>query len=157
MSEGTKNQFYRYSMRTTIAKGSWCAKKFAIQQFPPDNAQSLENLFLHLRVEFNSGMATADKEISRIGVLDDFPAYGGVGSVTRARFLDVNEVAVAGVVDLKLDLTSLIDKAAIDTTYVFIETAGASNIFLTDLASGTNGGSIKICKLDGIYTTREIR
>lgn len=157
MSETTKNQFYRYSMRTTIAGGGWCAKKFAIQQFPPDNAQSLENLFLHLRVEFNAGMATADKGIARVGIVDSFPGYGAVGSVTRARFLEVNQAAVANIVNLKLDLTSLVDKAAINTTYVFIETLNATNDFTTDLASGLNGGDIWICKLDGIYTTREIR
>lgn len=155
MSESTKNQFYRYSMRTTVAHGTWCARAFAIKQFPPDNAQSLENLFLHLRIEFNSSMATAAKVLHRVCVVSGFPAYGRPQDESWFRELILDEAAVSGIVDIKLDLTSLIDKAAVDDTYVYVETANL-NDFLSEASAG-DGGDIWICKLDGIYTTREIR
>ena len=153
MRQGSKNQFYRYSMRSTIARGFLCTRKILIRQIPPDNAQSIENLFMHLRLDFSAGsLSSGDKVLYRVGILSSVPSYNNPEGVTRARFLTVNKAATADILDTKIDLSSLLDKTAINSTYVYLEIKGS-----TDVGSDGNSANIDLWKLDGIYTTREIR
>jgi hypothetical protein len=156
MSQATKNQFYRFSLRTTVAKVGWCTKRIMMRQIPPDNAQTLENLFCHVRINFdNASLPTSHKVLHRIGIISGFPAYNAAESEDRFRYIDVDIPADgSNIVDLKIDLTSLIDKTDINGNLVYLESARAGS---TDVDFTYSAGTIELWKLDGIYTTREIR
>lgn len=154
MRQGTKSQFYQFSGQTTISKGTFCTRRILIRQLPPDNAQSIENLFMHIRINTSTGsLSSGDKVLARVGVMSSVPSYGYPDTPTRTRFLTVNKAAVSDIIDATIDLSSLLDKDAVDTTFVFLEMKNAS----TDVSADGNTGSIELWKLDGIYTTREIR
>lgn len=164
MSQGTKNQFYRYSMRCTmVGQNSWCAKRILLWQRPPDNALSIENLYCHVRILFDSGLSAGEKKLARIGIVSGYPAYAQEAYESRYKYLDINISADgSNYVDLTIDLTSLLDKTAIgdpandeNATLVILTAGGATSDSIADnLASA---GTIELWKLDGIYTTREIR
>lgn len=132
---------------------------------PPDNAQSLESLFMHLRLQFNSGLPSGDKVLKYVGIINDFTGYNEQEQATYFRVLEVNKSAVSNIVDIKMDLTSLIQKTAVgdigtfdnddgNATLVYLETANASDQS-TDFTN--SAGTIKLWKLDAVYTTRQIR
>ena len=159
MSESTKSQFYRYSMRTIMFDGAfWCTKRIGLEVVPPDNAQSIENLFCHLKIVFESSLPTAQKALARIGVISKFPQYGKEATAARYRYLQIDKAAVGDELELFIDLTSLLDKQAVgapgsdNQTIVWLEAAGSVGDILE-----ASAGNIYLWKLDAIYTTREIR
>jgi hypothetical protein len=124
----------------------------------PDNAQSMENLWIHVRHIFDSGVAVGDRKITRIGVVNEQPglgffdpiatAYPTLGTPTWHRYIDVNYVADGDrVVDFKVDISSLIDKSNPAGNLVYLQAPDTLN---------SNQGTIYIWKQDAIYTTREI-
>ncbi len=160
MSESTKSQFYRYSMRTAIIKDSFfCLKRGGLEVIPPDNAQSIENLFCHLKITMDSSLPTAEKTLARIGVISTFPSYGKESAAAHYKYIQINKAAVSNVIELFIDLTSLLDKEAIELagsgnqTICWLEFAGGGGF----LGGDNSAGTINIWKLDAIYTTREIR
>jgi len=159
-SEGTKNQFYKYSMRTALSQQFWCTGVILMRLQEPDNALSLENLWMHFRHVFDSGVASGNRKITRVGVVDLQPglpffdpaalAAGYPAGTTPGyhRYIDTNYVAdVNRVVDFKLDLSSLIDKSNPANNLVYVQAPDTLN---------SNQGTIYIWKQDGIYTTNEI-
>lgn len=163
MSQATKNQFYRYSMRSTLILNQFmCTKRIMVHQLPPDSALSIENLFMRLRFTFSSTLLAGQNVLYRVGIISDYPAYGQQDAESWVRYLTLNQAADGNnQIDLNLDLSHLLKKDNIDAvgtgsaTLVYIETAVASNEVSIDILA--NAGTINICKLDGIYTTREIR
>lgn len=156
--QGTKSQHYKYSMRTAISQSFWCTGVILMRLQEPDDALTLENLFMHFRHTFDTGVASGDRKITRIGVVDTQPglgwfdpiagAYPVLGSPTWHRYVDVNYVADGSrVVDFNFDLTSLIDKSRPGNNLVYVKAVDILN---------SNQGNISIWKQDGIYTTTGI-
>jgi len=158
--QGTKSQHYKYSMRTALSQQFWCTGVILMRLQEPDNALTLENLWMHVRHVFDTGVASGDRKITRIGVVNTQPGlgffdpaataagYSPIGTPTWHRYIDVNYVADANrVVDFKVDISSLIDKSNPGGNLVYLQAPDTFN---------SNQGTIYIWKQDGIYTTREI-
>lgn len=164
MSETTKFQPYKYSLRstviapTTFPNGYFCSQKFFVYPVPPEDAISIENLYLHLIMQFKSGVAAGDRKITKIGIASDRPPYGF--EPQRLKTYAVNLSAdVNRKIDTRIDLSALLkndfvrwrdyfnDPATDDATYVYIELA-------TDNAAN---GDLILCKMDALYTTTGIR
>lgn len=167
MSETTKFQQYRYSLRTmcisptNIPNGLMCGDKFYVFPVPPEDAISIENLYLQLRVRFNTGVPVGERVIERIGIANNRPFFGD--DPIRWRYYDLNQAADGNrEVDIKIDLSALLkkddvrfhdyfdglDPAEVGYTYVYIETASTQ--------SGAYG-DLLLCKMDALYTTTGIR
>ncbi len=158
MSQGTKNQHYKYSMRTALSQSFWCTGVILMRLQEPDDAITMENLFMHFRHTFDTGVASGNRKITRIGIVSSQPGLGWfdsaggnypiLGQPTYHRFVDVNFVADANrVVDFNFDLSSLIDKDRPAENLVYVKAPDILN---------SNQGTISIWKLDGIYTTNGI-
>lgn len=159
-SQGTKNQHYKYSMRTALSQQFWCTGVILMRLQEPDDALTLENLWIHVRHRFDTGVAVGNRKITRVGVVDIQPtleffdpaanAYGfPIGATpTFHRYIDVNKVADGNrYVDFSLDLSTLINKERPGNNLVYLQAPDTFN---------SNQGTIYIWKQDGIYTTREI-
>jgi hypothetical protein len=162
MSEGTKNQFYKYSMRTVVNQMVFCRGVVLMRVQQPDDALTMENLLTRFRMRFDSATAAgAFRTIKRVGVIDSVPGLAFFGpapddpnfapSPTYHRYLDLNIAADADrYVDFRLDLSSLIDKAHPEENWVYVM------IDDVDYTSSLTG-DIKLWKMDAIYTTSGIR
>lgn len=152
-------------MRTVCATGvTFCTRRIMMELFPPEDALSIENLFCHLRMTFNSGLSSSDKVLKRIGILSDYTTYTEQNQANYFRYLDVNIAAVGNIIDTKIDLSSLLNSENIgdigsagvftdgSATIVYLETANSS-----DSTNDTDAGTINVWKLDGTYTTQKIR
>lgn len=158
MSETTKYQQYKYSMRTaSIVNAPICRDKIFVYPVPPDDALTIENLYLHLVIQFTPALSASIKKISKIGIAN------ALSNPTRLRTYEINKSADANsIVDLRIDLSALLknddvawrdfstDPATNNMTYVYIELP-------SDFATISVGGSAKICKTDCLYTTVGIR
>jgi len=164
MSETTKLQQYKYSLRTmaiapkNMPNGYMCNDVFYVYPVPPDNAITIENLYLHLIVKFNVSVASGDRIIRKIGIANERPTFTSRFSPNRLRTYDVNLSAdpTTRIIDTRIDLSALLkkdnvrwrdfytDPATTDQTYVYIETPAG-------------GGDLILCKMDCLYTTTGIR
>lgn len=158
MSESSKKQVYKYSLRTTaIASGGICRDKLYAYAVPPDDAITIENLYLHLIIQFNASLSSSIKKIVKIGIANDLTAPTRLRTITLNKAADVNDI-----VDLRIDLSSLLKNSDVawrdfflnpvsyDLTYVYIELP-------PDFATISNGGYLKLCKMDCLYTTKGIQ
>lgn len=164
MSQTTKLQQYKYSLRsmtiapTAFPNGYFCGQKFFMFPVPPEDAITIENLYLHLIMIFKVGVAAGDRKITKIGIASDRPFFGG--TPVRLLTYDVNISADANrKIDTRIDLSALLkndnvrwrdffsDPVSTDATYVYIELA-------TDNSSN---GDLLLCKTDALYTTTGIR
>ena len=170
MGLGTKEQFYRYSMRSVLGRGfTMCRNIFMFEVLPPDNAQSIENLFVHFKCTFLSDVPSGDRKVERIGIVNDFLPYDQAFDTEWHRYLDIDKSADANrVVEFSVDLTSLLNKqnagandgllvgGVEDATLIYVKLPDA----LSEFVSGglfLTSGTINIWKADAVYTTREIR
>ncbi len=169
MSESTKHQVYKYSLRTTsvvprnVPNNYMCGSRFLVFPAPPDNAITIENLYLHLIVKFAVGVAVGDRKIARIGIGNNYPLYGN--NPPRWRYYDVNIAAdpTTRIVDTRIDLSALLknddvryadyfdahDPAQLGYTYIVID--------LPDGIPTISNGDLLLCKMDALYTTTGIR
>lgn len=168
MSETTKLQTYKYSLRSTAiaprttSNGYLCNNKFYVMPVPPEDAITIENLYLHLKIRFGSGIASGSRKILKIGVANERPVF--IDDVpSRLRTYEVNLTAdVNRYIDAKIDLSALLDKQAVgyksyfdfedptkQYTYVYFELP-------PELVNNSNGDLV-ICRMDALYTTLGIR
>lgn len=169
MSESTKLQVYKYSLRSTviaprtIPNGYMCGGRFLVYPVPPDNAITIENLYLHLVVKFGAGIASGSRKITRIGIGNNYPLYGQ--DPPRFRYYNVNLSAdpTTRIIDTRIDLSALLknddvryadffdshDPAVTGYTYIVIDLP-------PELTIGSNG-DLLLCKMDALYTTTGIR
>lgn len=168
MSKGTKNQFYRYSMRSVMGRNmSLCQDIFMFEVIPPDNALTIENLFTRIRMTFDSPVPVAQRKIERIGIVNDFRPQNSTFDVAWNRYIDINKEADANrVIDFYMDLSSLLnhsnagindsyDGSDDDATLIYIKLPGSLRNYVSGMSSVY--GSIDVWKADAIYTTTEIR
>lgn len=169
MSESTKLQPYKYSLRSTaiapknIPNSYICNTKLYVMPVPPEDALTIENLYLHLKIRFNSGIAAGNRKIMKIGVANERPSFVEQAP-SRLRTYDVNLSADGNrYIDTTIDLSALLDREAVgykgyfdfedpakQYTYIYIELPEAL------MNTGTIGDLI-ICRMDALYTTLGIR
>ncbi len=164
---GNKVQPYTYTLKTAaVAGGYFCGNKFYLYLTPPENALSLENLKTHIRIKFNTSVPVAFRKVLRVGIQN---ALDGLEYSTHKRSIELNVAADANrIVDLKLDLSSLIKKSNVEfwsgnasdypnlTNYIFIEVP--IEVYDYWVAPDYNRtGDIQLWKADGLFTINEIR
>lgn len=165
MSQGPRSEFYRYSLKSSaLANNTYCTARIFAYPVPPKNALSIESIFMHLRMTFDSAVAAGNRKVESVGIAHDRPdLYTALP--TEQNIITLNQAADANrVVDIKIDLTSLIidktkvdydseleaDYATGDKTMIVVKVPDA-------LIDTTNVGTIDLWKIDTIWTTREIR
>lgn len=169
MSETTKLQPYKYSLRTTaiaprtVSNGYICNSKFYVMPVPPEDAISIENLYLHLKIRFSASVAAGSRKILKIGVANERPAFAE-DIPSRLRTYDVNLSADADrYIDTTIDLSALLDHDAVGYKgyFDFEDPAKQYTYIYFELPSeliNTGGlGDLVICRMDALYTTLGIR
>ena len=164
MSLATKSEFYRYSART-VAYGilTMCTHKMYAYPVPPRNALSLERLFMHIALQFDSGTPSADRVLEAVGIASEFPSISSQAPRTLKQ-IDVNESADADrKIDFKIDLTTLLTKTNVtytDEVFGDYEQDNMTLVYLKfpdTLATDSSHGIIELWKIDTEWTTQEIR
>lgn len=165
MSQSTKSQFYRYSLRTAALTGyTMCTHKAYTYISPPEDAQTIENLFCHLKITFDSAIDAGSQVLEEIGIASEWP-FSRVQVPTYLNTIQLNQAADANrVIDIKIDLTSMLKKDNVrfdvtDSTGNFLQNdMTLVYIKLPDsLIDESNVGTIDIWKIDALFTTKEIR
>lgn len=163
MSDSNKLQAYKYSLRTATLAGSdnHCGRRRWFYLVAPQKSITIENINTHFVFQFDSGVASGDRKIVRIGIMNAENLSQTVDSdYTRA--YDIDESADGNrIVDLKMDLTALLQKT--DAGYQDIlddNVVGRTLIFIdfpVALELTNNVGDLKLWKADALYTTEGIR
>lgn len=168
MSTSTKLQQYKYSLRSVciaprqIPNSYMCNNRFIVYPVPPDNAITVENLYLHLIVQFNVGIASGSRKITRIGIGNNYPLYGS--NPARWRYYDVNLSAdpTTRIIDTRIDLSALLKKDDVRWADYFDHGDPSKTGFtyvIIDLPAEltSTNGDLLLCKMDALYTTTGIR
>lgn len=165
MSESSKNHFYHYTARSVVlADYVWCGGKILLYVMPPEKALTIENLYVHFKATFDSGISSGQRIVKSISIVDKRPFfYDSNSDVNYMRTLDLNISADANrKVDIKVDLSHLLKKDNVgfreyfadsdmpNLTYVMIEPDDA-------LIGNNNIGRIDLWKIDAQFTTQGIR
>lgn len=163
MSQSTKVQFYKHTLRSSaLVGGGLCRDKAYFYLVAPKKAQTIENMYLHLRITFDAAIAVGNRKIQYIGVGNEYPFF--IEDVPSGYFnkLDLNLAADgARQINLRLNITPLLKKenagwrdrfndTATDLTYVIIKTPDGNR----DIS---NVATVQICKIDALYTTTGIQ
>lgn len=159
----TKEQFYHYSLRSCATTNfAACEDKLFAYIKPPEDALTIEYIFVHFVMTFDAGVASGDRIIKEIGIASEVPATVDE-QPTYLKTFTINQSAVAGVIDLKINLTPLLKKDNVtldnnwigdflqnDMTLVYIK-------FDDDLRGNSYTGNIDLWKIDALFTTKGIR
>ena len=158
----SKNHFYPFTLRTTnIAALAFCRDKMYLYPVPPEDALSIENLFIHLKFTFDASVAAGNRIVEWIGVGSEFPTFIE-DEPAYFKKIDLNQAADANrKVDIKLDLTTVLNKdnvryreyfeTPVTTDYTYVIIKLSENLRDTSLV-----GTAQLCKLDALYTTKGI-
>lgn len=163
MSQSTKVHFYEHTLRSAAATGlSLCRDKAYFYLVAPKNAQTIENMYLHLKMTFDAAVPAPNRVLQYIGVGNEYPLLIEQDPSGYFNKLDLNLAAdaVTRKIDLRLNITPLLKKenagwrdrfnAEPDLTYIIIKTADANR-------DVTTVASVELCKVDALYTTTGIR
>ena len=163
MSQSTTKQHYPFSFRTACAVNvTACTSKIIMFLIPPENALTIEQLYCHFRMTFDSAISSGDRVIEYIGIQDEVPLSVSVAPHSLKKF-DVNVVADGSrKVDIRLDLSSLLTKSKAGYRDYFTDPGGYGLTYVVvkfrdALATTSNVGTIDLWKLDGLFTTQGIR
>ncbi len=164
MTQQSKKHLYPYSLRLCMMSGvTMCQDKALLYIVPPAQALTIENLYCHFKMTFDTGVASADRVLKYIGVANEVPLLVTSPDPSYLRKIDLNQLAdINRVVEARLDLSQLLDRDSAgyrefndsvvgdNLTYVIIK--------LADGCQGNNNvGVINKWKLDALFTTTGIR
>lgn len=164
MSEKTKLQEYKYSFKsaafTSLGVVNLCQDKILFYLVPPQEALSIQYLRTHLKFQFESSVASADRVIEKIGIISAYE-YNELG-VDYFKSVDINQAADGSRnVELNINLTPLLKK---DNVAYSIELTppgeGYTMIwvkFPNSLYGNNSVGRILLWKADALFTTTGIR
>lgn len=162
MSKSTVVHHYPRTMRSVcLVNASMCQDKFVFYPVPPQDAISIETLYVHIKITFDASVAVGNRVLKEVGIGSEHPLFIDV-EPEYYRALELNQSADGSrVVDVRLDLTSLLKKDNVryrsyfdnivttDYTYIFIK--------LSDNLRGVLvAGVLNKCKVDAQYTTKKI-
>lgn len=159
-----RRQAYNYTLKT-------CAWAFSpdvfsnpimetneawMQVHPPRDALTIENIWVHIVLQFDSSIASGNRKVEQIGI----QSTGDKNSSGR-KYFQINKSADAGgKLELRMDLSTLLkpeniarfdwtEDPAENGTYVFLKMPAALD--------GANNCDILLWKIDTLYTTKGIR
>jgi len=172
MSQSAKKQPYTYTLKTATFVGGdngfggdygfICGNGIIFYLVPPDNAITIENLYVHLIMQFDTSVAAADRVLKKIGIIDApvnpvfFPAL-----IDRLKTFDVNITADGNrMIDKRIDLSGLLKKDDIAYRGIFSDSSTPDNGYTMvyigfddSLAFQSITGAIKLWKIDALFTT----
>ena len=160
-SQSTKVHFYKQSTRLIAMSGvTICNDRHFLYIVPPEKALSIENLFVHLKLTFDAAIASGNRVLNYIGVSDEIPLLI-TGTANRQKKFTLNQAADANrVIDLKIDLTSLLKKDNVAYRELFDDDPGNATYveikFPDALRNVANIGTFNIWKIDAQFTTEGI-
>lgn len=167
MGSQNKQQAFPYSMKTIAADSNQliCTGRFFMYMIPPKDALTIERLFCHFVMQFDSGVASADRVLQSIGIVDELRPFpqNAEANYQRRQILNVSADSNRRV-DVSIDLTHLLkrdnvayeesvfDPGAADTGYTAVEILLADNLLTTSTV-----GTLELWKIDALFTTIGIR
>ena len=147
-----KLQEYPYSFKTVSTdsgKSTTCNYRMFFRIYPPEDLLQTKNLYCQFYLEFASGSAVSDRYITSVGVVSNVPA-SITATPTRVRRITLNRAADANrYVEVAMDLSHMIDEDGTNWVEIIVPA--------TAFNSGSNWGSIKLWKLDMLYTSKGVR
>lgn len=168
MGSQSKQQSYPYSLRTVLASNqSMCGSRWLMYMLPPKGALTIERLFCHFVIQFDTSVPSAYRMIETIGIVDEVPIFD-TGEANRQKRIELNQQADANRrVDISIDLTHLLnptdvsyeetgfDDGGDDTNFTMVEVTmpyvpNYESYYLTT-------GTVELWKIDGLFTTIGIR
>lgn len=172
MSETAKKQPYTYTLRTTTFVGGdngfggdygyICGNGIIFYLIPPDNAITIENLYCHLIMQFDTSVSAGLRTLKKIGIIDA-PAnpVSFASLIDRMKVFDVNIAAdVNRMIDKRIDLSALLKKDDIAYRGVFSDASTPDNGYTMiyigfddSLVFQSITGAIKLWKADALFTT----
>lgn len=168
MGNQSKLQAYPYSLRTVSMKDTQiCGYRFMYYMLPPKDALTIERLHTHFVMQFASGVASADRYIESVGIVDEIPLLiNQTANYQRRQAVNLQADSNRRV-DLSIDLTHLLKKdnvafeevgfdPADDSGFTFVEILLSPNLNSSN-ANYLNVGDIELWKTDGLFTTTGIR
>ncbi len=162
-------QPYPYTLKT-IGPGdknnslTICGYRAFLYMLPPKEALTIERLFCHLVFTFDSGVATADRVIQSIGIVDQVPLLPtSDANYQRRQTLNVQADANRKI-DISIDLTHLLKRTNVRYSESGYDSSGPTTgytmvevLFPNTISFASTAGVINLWKLDGLFTTEGIR
>lgn len=172
MSQTAKKQPYTYTLRTTTFVGGdngfggdygfICGNGIIFYMIPPDDAITIENLYCHLIMQFDTSVPADLRVLKKIGIIDApvnpvfFPSL-----IDRLKTFDVEIAAdVNRKIDKRIDLSALLKKDDVAYRGLFSDASTPDNgytmIYLgfdDSLRFQSITGAIKLWKADALFTT----
>lgn len=172
MSESSKKQPYTYTLKTSTFVGGdngfggdygfICSDGIIFYLVPPDNALTIENLYVHLIMQFATSVPSGKRVLKKIGVIDAPVSPTFFSSlIDRIKTFDVNIAADGNrMIDKRIDLSALLKKDDVAYRGLFSDSSTPDNgytmIYLgfdESLKNESTIGNIKLWKADGLFTT----
>ena len=167
MGNQTQKQSFPYSLRT-IAADSYqgiCSNRFFMYMIPPKDALTIEKLYCHFVMQFDSSVSASDRVVQSIGIVDELRPFPAMNDANYQRRISLNVSADASRrVDIGIDLSHLLkrenvayeetgyDDGSASTGYTAVEILLSNNL-INSLTTGT----LELWKIDGLFTTTGIR
>jgi hypothetical protein len=130
--------------------------EYALEIYPPYAIYQPVALFMHLRYTFNAAISPVNQVLQGIYVRDTTssviaPLYGS----SIQNYMPLNMTATSNIIDISLDLTSLLTGLATNVVFLHFN----QNIAGGGSARGgySNSDTMNVWKLDLIYQTIGIR
>lgn len=163
MSKSPKSQFYRYSLKVGgLINAAMCTDKAWLYLLPPEDAQSIENLYCHIKITFDSSVVLPSQKLVAVGISDVPLTRFNAPVYEKEIELNLQADPVTRVIETTVDLTTLLKKDNVrfdnvfgdfsinEYTMVYIRLADALQDILVV-------GTINVWKLEALFTTKEIR
>lgn len=165
MGSQNKQQSYPYSMKTVLcADQSMCTARAFLYMLPPKDALTIERLYCHLVMQFDSGIAVGDRVLESIGIVDElvpFPMQA-ISHYQRRQTLNLQADSNRRV-DVSLDLTHLLNRSNVAYSESVLDDGPANGYTAVEMKlpdtlqySGITG-TIELWKIDALFTTTGIR
>lgn len=164
MSESTKHHFYPYTVRSVgFHYSQWCGGKILLYVIPPEKALTIENLYVHFKATFDSGIASGSRIVKSISVVDKTPLLNNSNS--DVNYIKTQELNIAAdgsrKVDIKIDISHLLKKDNVAYREYFDNNVSGCTYIMIEpddsLIGVTNIGTIDLWKADAQFTTSGIR
>lgn len=159
MSSSTKKHFYPHILRTSAAVAiGTCQDLIIFYLIPPENALTIEQMFIHLKGTFDVSVASGDQVVQAIGVSPTFPVLGAA----LPKQITLNQAANGSrQVDIRLNITSILTKAnaGYRDNLGTIATGTPTYIALKlsdNLRNTSSKFTIDLWKMDALYTIKKI-
>lgn len=167
MGSQNKLQPYPYSLKTIAADSNQilCTNRFFMYMIPPKDALTIERLYCHFVMTFDSGISAGDRRLISLGIVDELRPFPQTAVANYQRRQDVNVSADASrVVDVSMDLTHLLKKTNVryeengfDSNPITTGYTAVEVLLPESLSSTTNIGVLTLWKIDALFTTTGIR